>query len=491
MLAKFRNDIWCAISAMSAFFKFISLLFFTALPIIMSSCGKEGSGDDPIPNEDIQLADFVGAWKLNDPDPLYLILNSDGTGSTIEFDDESVFEESVVWDYNNRYLTIFLPDGRVNMFVKKIAKSMMILTNDDEEYTYIRIKKTDIPNYEADDDNDDDNDDNGDDGNGNGGNDVVTTLSAEPRAFRAVLKGQYAGNKIPTKVGFEYSYDNKFPTNQTATVETDGKFGGFELEARGMVDQATVYYRAFATVDEKTIYGKTKSLETPQGTYTIDGKTYKFIKVTGLATGSFSMMQTELPPSAVLEIDGEKVGVWDANTTVIGPVTKGETREFFNKFGKAAVLPRYPTAQEWMWAATGGSASKGFKYCGSNDIDEVAWYSENSHDHVRAPAIKKANELGFYDMSGNYAELCANYDDYELEEIRERYIKKFMGPVQNVSAAYFNTCWSAGCGAFGGNWSSSASKCQTNSSESYRTPAETNRFDGSKYTARLVYSRPD
>lgn len=175
MLAKFRNDIWCAISAMSAFFKFISLLFFTALPIIMSSCGKEGSGDDPIPNEDIQLADFVGAWKLNDPDPLYLILNSDGTGSTIEFDDESVFEESVVWDYNNRYLTIFLPDGRVNMFVKKIAKSMMILTNDDEEYTYIRIKKTDIPNYEADDDNDDDNDDNGDDGNGNGGNDVVTT----------------------------------------------------------------------------------------------------------------------------------------------------------------------------------------------------------------------------------------------------------------------------------------------------------------------------
>lgn len=489
MLAKFRNDIWCAISAMSAFFKFLSLLFFTALLIIMSSCGKEGSGDDPIPNEDIQLADFVGAWKLNDPDPLYLILNSDGTGSTIEFDDESVFEESVVWDYNNRYLTIFLPDGRVNMFVKKIAKSMMILTNDDEEYTYIRIKKTDIPNYEADDDNDDDNDDNGDVGNGNGGNDVVTTLSAEPRAFRAVLKGQYAGNKIPTKVGFEYSYDSKFPTNQTATVETEGKFGGFELEARGMVDQATVYYRAFVTVDEKTVYGKTKSLETPQGTYTIDGKTYKFIKVTGLATGSFSMMQTELPPYAVLEIDGEMVGQWDPNAK--DPVTKGETRELFNKFGKAAVLPRYPTAQEWMWAAAGGSASKGFKYCGSNDIDEVAWYSENSHEHVRTPAIKKANELGFYDMSGNYAELCANYDDYELEEIRERYIKKFMGPVQNVSAAYFNTCWSAGCGAFGGNWSSSASKCQTNSSESYRTPAETNRFDGSKYTARLVYSRPD
>lgn len=451
----------------------------------MSSCGKDGSGDEPIPTEYIQSADFVGAWKLNEPDPQYLILNSDGTGSIIEFDDESEFEESVVWNYNNRHLTIFLPDGRVNMFVNKITKNLMILTDDDEEYTYIRIKKTDIPNHEA----DDDNDDNGDVGDENDGNDVVTTLSAEPRAFRAVLSGQYAGNKIPTKVGFEYSYDNTFPANQTATVETDGKFGGFELEARGMVDQATVYYRAFATVDEKTVYGKTKSLVTTQGTYTIDGKTYKFIKVTGLATGSFSMMQTELPPSAVLEIDGERVGPWDYNTK--DPVTKGETREFFNKFGKAAVVPRYPTAKEWLYAAAGGSASKGFKYCGSNDIDEVAWYSENSHGHIRTPALKKANELGFYDMSGNYAELCANYDDNELEEIRERYIKKFIGPVQNVSAAYFNTCWAAGCGAFGGNWSSSASQCQTNSSESYKTPAETNRFDGSKYTARLVYSRPD
>ena len=157
---------------MSAFFKFLSLLFFTALLTIMSSCGKDGSGDEPIPTEDIQSADFVGAWKLNDPDPQYLILNSDGTGSIIEFDDESEFEESVVWDYNNRHLTIFLPDGRVNMFVNKITKNLMILTDDDEEYTYIRIKKTDIPNHEA----DDDNDDNGDVGNENDGNDVVTTF---------------------------------------------------------------------------------------------------------------------------------------------------------------------------------------------------------------------------------------------------------------------------------------------------------------------------
>ena len=201
------------------------------------------------------------------------------------------------------------------------------------------------------------------------------------------------------------------------------------------------------------------------------------------------MMQTELPPSAIVEVDGERVGIWNSNTA--DPVTKGETREFFNNFGKVAVIPRYPTAQEWLYAAAGGSESNGFKYSGSNDINEVAWYLDNSNSHVRNPALKKANELGFYDMSGNYAELCSNYDEYELEDIREKYIKTFTGPISGSTAAYFNTCWYARGGAFGGSWASSASQCQANSSEIYKTPEETNRFDSSKYTVRIAYSRPD
>ena len=67
---------------------------------------------------------------------------------------------------------------------------------------------------------------------------------------------------------------------------------------------------------------------------------------------------------------------------------------------------RLPTEAEWEYAARGGSSSKGFIYSGSNDIDEVAWYSENSRKMTHPVKMKKPNELGLYDMSGNVYEWC-------------------------------------------------------------------------------------
>ena len=81
---------------------------------------------------------------------------------------------------------------------------------------------------------------------------------------------------------------------------------------------------------------------------------------------------------------------------------------------------RLPTEAEWEYAARGGRFSMGFRYAGSNDIDEVAWYANNSfegasYNHKAHPVgQKKPNELGLYDMSGNVAELCQDryYYDY-------------------------------------------------------------------------------
>lgn len=70
---------------------------------------------------------------------------------------------------------------------------------------------------------------------------------------------------------------------------------------------------------------------------------------------------------------------------------------------------RLPTVAEWEYAARGGKASKGYKYAGSNNIDEVAVYKgNNEYKDLLLCKQKKPNELGFYDMSGLVSEITSN-----------------------------------------------------------------------------------
>ncbi len=80
------------------------------------------------------------------------------------------------------------------------------------------------------------------------------------------------------------------------------------------------------------------------------------------------------------------------------------------EWNKAANGYRLPTCKEWEWAAKGGNLSKGYKYPGSDILDEVAWYKNNSGGVIHIPGMKKPNELGIYDMFGNVGEWC--WDEY-------------------------------------------------------------------------------
>ena len=85
---------------------------------------------------------------------------------------------------------------------------------------------------------------------------------------------------------------------------------------------------------------------------------------------------------------------------------------------------RLPTELEWEWFARGGEVAIqdetfNYKYSGSENIDEVAWYLKNSGSQTHDVGTKKPNQLGLYDCCGNVLEWCydTSSSGYISEEI--------------------------------------------------------------------------
>lgn len=108
-----------------------------------------------------------------------------------------------------------------------------------------------------------------------------------------------------------------------------------------------------------------------------------------------------------------------------------------------------PTETQWEFAARGGNRSHGYKYSGSNNLDDVGWYRSNSGDTTHEVGSKTPNELGLYDMSGNVYEWCLDNWQSNSDATRAEFDRPYHD--EDGSSRVFR----------GGGWDSRAVYCRS------------------------------
>ena len=124
--------------------------------------------------------------------------------------------------------------------------------------------------------------------------------------------------------------------------------------------------------------------------------------------------KTEVTQALWKAVMGSNPSYFKGDDLPVECVSWDDCQEFIRKLNSLTGQHfRLPTEAEWEFACRGGNNSLGYKYSGSDNIDNVAWYCDNSGDETHPVATKSPNELGIHDMSGNVWEWCSDwYDKY-------------------------------------------------------------------------------
>lgn len=172
----------------------------------------------------------------------------------------------------------------------------------------------------------------------------------------------------------------------------------------------------------------------PVRTFTVKGVSFKMIAVEGGtfrmgATAEQQSNQDDEKPVHSVTLDSYYIGetevtqeLWRAvmgsnpsdfsgdDLRPVENVSWDDCQDFIKELNKLTGKNfRLPTEAEWEFAARGGNKSSGYRYSGSSNIGDVAWYDDNAGNKTHPVKGKNPNELGIYDMSGNVFEWCSDW----------------------------------------------------------------------------------
>lgn len=245
------------------------------------------------------------------------------------------------------------------------------------------------------------------------------------------------------------------------------------IQAQGIVvnktDGTKVYYKA-SEVQSIGVYGYGEEPEPQPGegeTVTVKGVSFQMIAVEGgtfqmgsnsgdndekpvheVRVNSFSIGQTEVTQELWEAVMGTNPSDFKGNKKPVEKVSWNDCQTFIQKSNQLTGKQfRLPTEAEWEFAARGGTQSKNYTYSGSNNIEDVAWYTNNSGNTTHDVGTKSPNELGIYDMSGNVYEWCQDW--YGSDYYSSSVVNNPTGP---TSGSYRVDR--------GGSWLSNAAYCR-------------------------------